>query len=72
MHNPRLQSHNRCNLLLVILLAGLAWLIYDNLKPSPIETMLADRMRCTYNYRDAKLVKRQYSNGITYYECAPQ
>lgn len=72
MRNPRLQQHNRRNWLLVILLVGLCWLIYDNLKPSPIETMLADRMRCAYNYRDAKLVRRQYANGIIYYQCAPQ
>ncbi len=72
MRNPRPQPHNWRNSFLVILLVGILWLIYDNLKPAPLETMLADRMRCAYNYPDAKLVRRQYSNGIAYYACASQ
>ncbi len=72
MDNPKLQRPRRGLLLMLILLAGLAWLVYDDLDHPPLETMVACRMRCSYNYRDAKLVKRKYNNGIVYYECAQQ
>ncbi len=72
MRNSGRQRNRRGLLFVILLLVGISWLIYDDLMPPPLETMLADRMRCAYNYRDAKLVKRQYANGIVYYQCVQQ
>lgn len=73
MNNPRPRRRGCLGPLLVILLVvGVAWLIYGNLMHPSLETEIACRMRCSYNHQGTEMVKRNYDNGVVYYECVQQ
>ncbi len=68
---PR-RRRSGCLMILIILFAGLSWLIYGTTSHASLETEIACRMRCSYNYRGTEMKKLNYANGQVYYQCVEQ